>query len=562
MFSKMKLGTKLISGFLAVAVITLIVGYVGFWGTNRMLGHIEVLGMNCLPSVESSVTIDGTMEKIGGVINGLLNPNLTREERQQEYAEIDGAFSELKKSCGVYESISHSAEETRLWREFVAAHDEWKMEADKYLQISRGLENTGAGKAEQLYDEMGKQARYVASKKDHAMTMLDRIVTMNEENAKEADTQSDNDGATVKTASVIGMLLGFALALGLGFIISRGISRPLNRIIEGLSLGAEQVGSASEQVASSSQSLAEGASEQASSLEETSSSLEEMSSMTKQNAENARQCNTLSVEASNAADKGTSAMQGMARAMQDIKKSSDETAKIIKVIDEIAFQTNLLALNAAVEAARAGEAGKGFAVVAEEVRNLAQRSAEAAKNTSSLIEGSQKNAENGVRSTEELMGILNEITGSIKKVSALAGEVTAASEEQSQGISQVNEAVSQMDQVTQQTASNAEESSSASEELAAQAQQMQDIVAELNRLVKGANAVMETASSNHDSQRKATHSLTLKSAPSHALKDKVHNLVAKTREHKGQKNPATVGHKPTGKAQEMIPLEKEEMANF
>lgn len=561
MFSKMKLGTKLISGFLAVAIITLIVGYVGFWGANTLTGHTTSLGMVYLPSVESVVTVDGTMEKIGGAINGLLNPNLTEEERQREYAEIAETYTELNENIKIYESIEHPAEETRLWQEFKVAFDEWNAETDKYLQKSHMIDNAEIGRAGQLFDDIGKQARYVASKKDNAMINLDKICAMNGEGAKNADAQADNDGNTVKTASIIGMLLGFAVALGLGFMISRGISRPLNRIIEGLSQGAEQVGSASEQVASSSQSLAEGASEQASSLEETSSSLEEMSSMTKQNAENAKQCNILADTAVAGADKGTSAMQGMTTAMKDIKKSSDETAKIIKVIDEIAFQTNLLALNAAVEAARAGEAGKGFAVVAEEVRNLAMRSAEAAKNTSALIEGSQKNAENGMRSSEEVSNIIAEVAVGIKKVSALAGEVTVASEEQAQGISQVNSAVSQMDQVTQQTASNAEEASAASEELAAQAQQMQEIVAELNKMVKGANAVMESNSSNYSSQKKAAHSFTMKSTTSHGLKDKVHDLVTKTRDHKGQ-SKAAAGHKPVSKAQEVIPLEKEEMANF
>ncbi len=167
------------------------------------------------------------------------------------------------------------------------------------------------------------------------------------------------------------------------------------------------------------------------------------------------------------------------------QESSDETAKVVKVIDEIAFQTNLLALNAAVEAARAGEAGKGFAVVAEEVRNLAMRSAEAAKNTSALIEGSQKNSDNGVRATQDFVQILANITSGIKKVNGLVGEVTSASDEQAKGVSQVNTAISQLNEVTQRTASSAEESSSASRELGFQAEHMQLIVGELNGIIKG-----------------------------------------------------------------------------
>ena len=301
----------------------------------------------------------------------------------------------------------------------------------------------------------------------------------------------DGEIAQANTLLIMLAIIGLSLGVLLAIFITRAITKPINQIINGLNRGAEQVSSASEQVASAGQSLAEGASEQASSLEETSSSLEEMASMTRQNADNAKQANDLAGEASGSAIKGASAMDDMSNAINEIKKSSDETAKIIRVIDEIAFQTNLLALNAAVEAARAGEAGKGFAVVAEEVRNLAQRSAEAAKNTSALIEGSQKNSDNGVRVTEELVGILREIAGSSEKVSSLIAEVSAATSEQAQGIEQVNTAIAQMDQVTQAVAANAEESSSASEELSAQAQELQEIVEDLTCVVHGASAKLE-----------------------------------------------------------------------
>jgi methyl-accepting chemotaxis protein len=181
-------------------------------------------------------------------------------------------------------------------------------------------------------------------------------------------------------------------------------------------------------------------------------------------------------------------MVRMGGAIQKIKQSSDETAKIIKTIDEIAMQTNLLALNAAVEAARAGEAGRGFAVVAEEVRNLAQRSAEAAKNTAYLIEGSQKNADDGVNASTEVAKIIEQIIVSVQKVTQLIAEVSAASQEQSQGIEQVNTAVAQMDKVTQSNAANAEESASASEELSSQAQNLNAMVADLVNIVGTANA--------------------------------------------------------------------------
>ncbi len=284
---------------------------------------------------------------------------------------------------------------------------------------------------------------------------------------------------------IVGLIIAVVVSIVLAIVITLGITKSINVVINGLRKGTEQVTSASEQVSASSQSLAQGASEQASSLEEISSSLEEMSSMTKQNADNAKQSNSMSASAAEAAKHGEEAMKRMISAIEKIKASSDETAKIIKTIDEIAFQTNLLALNAAVEAARAGEAGKGFAVVAEEVRNLAQRSAEAAKNTSALIEESQNNAENGVSVSHEVGEILAKIVTQAVKVSELINEVTAASNEQSQGVDQITKAVSQLDQVTQSNAANAEESASASEELSAQSIELNDMVSELLKLVKG-----------------------------------------------------------------------------
>jgi len=241
-----------------------------------------------------------------------------------------------------------------------------------------------------------------------------------------------------------------------------------------------QVASASGQISSGSQNLAQGANEQASSLEEVSASLEEMSSMTRQNAENAMQAKNLSTEADQNAKSGSEAMGRMSQSIQKIKESSDQTAKIVKTIDEIAMQTNLLALNAAVEAARAGEAGRGFAVVAEEVRNLAQRSAQAAKNTADMIGESVKNAEDGVKISREVAQSFESIAQGTRKVSDLIAEIAAASKEQATGIKQVNDAVGQMDKVTQQNAANAEESASAAEELSSQASELQAMVGQFN----------------------------------------------------------------------------------
>jgi methyl-accepting chemotaxis protein len=288
-------------------------------------------------------------------------------------------------------------------------------------------------------------------------------------------------------------VIGIAAIVTVALLVGRSISRPINRVVKGLNSGAEQVAAASSQVSSASQSLAQGASEQAASLEETSGSMEEMASMTKRNAESAKQADGLMQEAAQVVDKAGNSMGDLKEAMDRITSASDEMAKIIKTIDEIAFQTNLLALNAAVEAARAGEAGAGFAVVADEVRNLAMRAAEAAKNTSELIEGNITNIRQGSKLVQATDHDFSQVAESAQKVGGLVAEIAQASSEQAQGIEQINTATGEMDKVTQQVAANAEESAASSEELNAQAETMQSMVAELAALVEGAKATAGAA---------------------------------------------------------------------
>jgi methyl-accepting chemotaxis protein len=257
------------------------------------------------------------------------------------------------------------------------------------------------------------------------------------------------------------------------------IVNPLTATINNIGATSEQTNLAASQVSAASQSLAEGASEQAAALEETSASLEELSSMTKRNAENAHKANDLAKDARLAADKGAADIQAMSAAMEAIKVSSDDIAKIIKTIDEIAFQTNILALNAAVEAARAGEAGMGFAVVADEVRSLAQRCAQAAKETAGKIEGSIIRTGQGVEISQRVTLSLNEIVLKVRQVDELVAEVSAASREQTGGLTQINTAVSAMDKVTQGSAASAEECAAAAKELNAQSNNTKLSVAEL-----------------------------------------------------------------------------------
>ena len=287
---------------------------------------------------------------------------------------------------------------------------------------------------------------------------------------------------------VVGGIIS-ALAMLITFFFVRknvtGILDAVRGVIVGLVHSTTQVNAATKQLSDASRSLAEGASTQAASLEETASSLEEMAAMTRENAKNTKDADELASQARELAAKGSEAMGHMATSIREIKGASDQTANIIRTIDEIAFQTNLLALNAAVEAARAGDAGRGFAVVAEEVRNLAMRSAEAAKNTSALIEASQQKAETGVSMATNVESVLTEINRVNTEVGSLVRKVAEASNDQARGVDQINKAVVQMDGVTQTNAANAEETSATTQELSHQVDQLRHQVIQLQEVVGG-----------------------------------------------------------------------------
>ena len=287
-------------------------------------------------------------------------------------------------------------------------------------------------------------------------------------------------------AVVIAVLVSIVAVL-----LSRSLSRPIRKIVGGLTDGVDHVALAAGEVAHAGRLLAEGASSQAASLEETSSSLEEMASMTRRNAENAHRADQLMKDANRGLARAGDAMRDLTDSMDEITSASEKTSKIIKTIDGIAFQTNLLALNAAVEAARAGEAGAGFSVVAEEVRTLAGRAAEAAGNTAEMIRETIDRVTDGSTLLEKTRAAFNEVVGNAGTVGNLLDSISVACDEQAQGIEQINRATAEMDRVTQQNAAGAEESAAASRELDTAAKSMRTMIRGLAEVVGGSSG--ETA---------------------------------------------------------------------
>jgi methyl-accepting chemotaxis protein len=342
-------------------------------------------------------------------------------------------------------------------------------------------------------DDSGKVVdRLVKGIDRPATNAIDTIVHDIQASAEERAHANMNTVATfvgrTRSATLYGGLAAAVAIFCSLFAFMRSMPRPFRAIAAELRAAADQVSAAAEQVSAASQSLASGASQQAASLEETGASLEEMSSMAKRNAEASGQVNTLMTQDAGANLRQINErMASMEKTVTEASQASQETAKIVKTIDEIAFQTNILALNAAVEAARAGEAGMGFAVVAEEVRNLAQRSAHAAKETQHLIERSSAKTADTLTLYAEMSKLIAQNTSIVGKVTKLASEVASASNEESEGVNQVNTAVAQIDKITQSNASGAEETAAAAEELNAQAHSLRASVTQLQALVGGGN---------------------------------------------------------------------------
>ena len=466
--ARMKLSVKLIGGFLVVAVVTLVVGFIGMAGIRAADDLAEKVSLSKLLA-EREIDHLNWVLKVGAFQN---DESLTKLDVEKD-----------EHKCG-FGRWYYSEDRQRVAAGFPAIADYLKSIEEPH----RKLHQTAT--ALETILQKGTESRPEAVRFYRAEVLVTlKEVQQNLGNLRRSVdhtlSESGKSASRASLFSVVGMIAGFLIAVTLGILLSRSITGPIGRVATGLKDRSEQVASAASQVTAASQHLAEGSSEQASSLEETSSSLEEMASMTKGNAANANQAKAMMQETTEIVAKVDRQMNEMSAAIDEITRSSEETGKIIKTIDEIAFQTNLLALNAAVEAARAGEAGAGFAVVADEVRNLALRAAEAARTTGGLIENTIKSVKQGNELTQATREAFKANVANAGKVAQLIEEIAAASNEQAQGIDQINKAISEMDKVTQQTAASAQESTSASEELTAQAEQMKGFVSELEAVIGG-----------------------------------------------------------------------------
>jgi len=503
-FRRWTVGRRVAVGFALIVLVAVCLGAFALWQVRLLSGEFtKVVGKN-IPGLEliAKVQVLATQNRL------LVFKHISstgKEDMQHLEEQIADNSREIGESLDAYSKLSTTGKERAIDETIQAVRAEYLAKIKQILELSRGNTDNVAtyNLARSELDPIGK----------HYAEALKTASEYENVSAHENSAVFQSSMVATQRGVAAGLVLAVILGSAIGYLINRSTASILRSVSDSLADGANQVASSSHQVSAASQALAEGASEQAASLEETGSSLEEMAGMTRRNSENSAKANEFATQARLAADAGASDMQAMKDAIGDIKTSGDDIAKIIRTIDEIAFQTNILALNAAVEAARAGSAGAGFAVVADEVRALAQRSAQASKETAEKIEGSLTKTALGVTISERVGRSLSEIVDKVRKVDQLIVEVSTASREQSQGVDQINSAVSQMDKVVQSSASSAEETAAAAEELNAQAQVMREGVAELMALVGGSSsAKIETMQAKAPEKRRNAASA-LRSAP-------------------------------------------------
>jgi methyl-accepting chemotaxis protein len=512
-FSNLKVGTKLIGCFLIVSLIGAVIGTVGTLKAGQIHNlaqqMFEVETVTLRHADEANIQLLATGRAIRSAIMSTTEDSKTRH-LNDTLQRLATTKAELDKASEMFFSDQGKALVAQT-KTAMNAYEAASLQTIALLR-SEALGDTRAS-TEQLFNVVRPLA-------DTVDELMGRLVQLKMENAQQLNKQTEVvfnqiwqlliaiTLGGVLISAVIGLLITRSLKRQLGgepkevasmaAIIATGdlsthidasqaepssvvhamqaMQQSLRTTVSTVRSSTDTIATASSQIAAGNQDLSSRTEEQASSLEQTAASMEELTSTVKQNADNARQANQLAVNASSVAVKGGEVVSQVVQTMAEINESSRKIVDIISVINSIAFQTNILALNAAVEAARAGEQGRGFAVVAAEVRNLAQRSAAAAKEIKGLIDNSVAKVEAGASQVSQAGQTMNEIVESVQRVTDIMAEITAASQEQTSGIDQINQAITQMDQVTQQNAALVEEAAAAAQSLQEQATDLSQVV--------------------------------------------------------------------------------------